>query len=166
MLAQVAAWVAPASAEEPSKNTGAQTSRGVLRRSLREFDRFLDHHPLLENQLRLNPQLVTADSFLKENLELRDFLHANPNAIEGLKIYPRYFLHRALIRLASGPLSFRDLAPIDELFLQSPKLEEVLTRKPELIRDPAFLESNAVLRDCLIQHAVLARVFLGQSETK
>jgi hypothetical protein len=131
------------------------------RRALREFDRFLDHHPLLEDQLRLQPRLIADGDFLAKNSDLRDFLHENPNTADGLKSYPRYFLNRALLRQASAPLSFADLACLKPLFLQQPPLEQSLTRNPELIRDPTFLNSHAALRDCLLQHPALARVFLN-----
>jgi hypothetical protein len=94
---------------------------------------------------------------------LSDFLRANPNVAEGLKTYPRYFLNRALMRQASAPVSFRELAPFKDLFPEQPKLEQELAENPELIRDPAFLESHAALRDFLVQHPVLARVFLPPS---
>jgi hypothetical protein len=138
-------------------------SRPAVGRALREFDRFLDHHPLLEDRLRLDLQLAANKAFLEQNPELSDFLRANPNVAEGLKTYPRYFLNRALMRQASAPVSFRELAPFKDLFPEQPKLEQELAENPELIRDPAFLESHAALRDFLVQHPVLARVFLPPS---
>jgi hypothetical protein len=131
-----------------------------VRRALREFDRFLDHHPLLEDRLRLDPKLTTDNSFMKENPELGIFLKANPNIAEGLTIYPRYYINRALLRQANAPVPFRELAPFKELFQQHPDLEKELTKNPELIRDPAFLDSHAALRDFLVQHPTLAQVFL------
>jgi hypothetical protein len=169
MAVQILGWITYAHAGEPAGSTAPPTtpplpiSRPAVRRALREFDRFLDHHPLLEDQLRVNPQLSTNQAFLKENPELRDFLRANPKVAEGLKIYPRYFLNRALLRQASAPVSFRELALFRDLFQQQPKLEQELTENPELIRDPVFLESHPALRDFLVQHPVLARVFLPPS---
>lgn len=152
-------------APAPPSAASTPNSLPAVRRTLREFDRFLDHHPLLEDQLRLDPSLVTNRGFLEKNLELRDFLRANPGAVDGLKIYPRYFLNRALLREASGPLPFQEFAPLRDLFQQQPKLEHALVRRPALIRDPAFLQSNSVLHDVLRQHPALARVFLPAAST-
>ena len=169
MAAQMLGWVTCAQAlgvsgaPAPSPAPPLPNSLPAVRRALREFDRFLDHHPLLEDQLRLDPSLTANKAFLKKNPELRDFLRANPNVVEGLKVYPRYFLNRALLRQASAPLPFAEFAPLRDLFLQQPKLEQELTANPESIRDPVFLESHAALRDCLVQHAALARVFLPPS---
>jgi hypothetical protein len=164
MVAQMLGWITYARADEPagSVTTTPQqsTSSPEVRRALREFDRFLDHHPLLEDRLRLDPQLSTDKVFLGKNPELSDFLRANPNIMEGLKIYPRYYLNRALLRQASAPVSYHELASFKDLFQQQPKLEQELTENPELIRDPAYLESHAALRDFLGQHPALAKVFL------
>ena len=164
MVAQMLGWITYARAEEPAGSTTAtpqqSSSSPEVRRALREFDRFLDHHPLLEDRLRLDPQLSADKVFMGKNPELSDFLRANPNIMEGLRIYPRYYLNRALLRQASAPVSFHELAKFKDLFLQQPKLEQELTRNPELIRDPAYLESHVAVRNFLGQNPALARVFL------
>jgi len=148
----------------PAPATGAAPTSGSrpdVRRALREFDRFLDHHPLLEDDLRLDPQLTADRAFLEKNPELRDFLHANPNVAAGLKTYPRYFLNRALLRQASAPLSFAELAPFKALFQAQPELEQALKESPESIRDPLFLAAHPALHEVLLGHPALAQVFLS-----
>jgi hypothetical protein len=132
----------------------------VVHRALREFDRFLDHHPLLEDELRLNPSLIGDIDYLKKHLELSEFLRATPWVIRGLQHYPRYFLYRALLRQASSPLRYSEIAQLREVFDAQPGLEQALVRNPEAIRDPAFLKEHALLRDFLIQHPVLGFEFL------
>jgi len=180
LVAPVPCWIAFAHAAGPAEaaatpimppppSSTPASSLSDVRRSLRDFDRFLDHHPLLEDRLRLLPQLTIDMTFLETHPELRDFLRVNPNVTEGLKAYPRYYLNRALLRQASAPVSFHDLGALKDLFQLQPKLEQELNENPELIRDPGFLETHAVLRDFLIQHPALARVFLPpsiQSESK
>jgi hypothetical protein len=170
--AQMLGWISYAQASESSGSTpppppppldSRTAMREAMREALREFDRFLDHHPVLEDQLRLDPQLTANRAFAEKNPALRDFLRANPNVGEALKLYPRYFLYRALLRQASAPVPFKELAAFRELFHQQPRLEQELTENPELVRDPAFLKSHPVLRHCLIQHPALARVFLPPS---
>jgi hypothetical protein len=163
--AQMLGWITLARAEEssPAPAPFPPKSLSAVRRALREFDRFLDHHPLLEDQLRLDPDLIADQAFLAKTPELRDFLSMNPNVGEGLKAYPRYFLNRGLLRQASAPVSFRELAAFKDLFQQQPELQRELTENPELIRDRAYRESHAALRDCLLQHPALARVFITES---
>ncbi len=155
--AQAAEGAAPAASAPPPPPPNSLTA---VRRSLREFDRFLDHHPLLEDNLRREPTLTTDRAFQAKNPDLQIFLTANPNVISGLQIYPRYFLNRALLREANAPLTFGELSPLRDLFVQEPGLERALTQNPMLIRDPAFLQSHKALGDVLGGNPVLARVFL------
>jgi hypothetical protein len=165
--AQMLGWITLARADEPLSAPPPPPPKSLyaVRRALREFDRFLDHHPLLENQLRLDPELVTNQAFLTKTPELREFLSANPKVGEGLNAYPQYFLYRGLLRQASAPVSFRELAPFKDLFQQDPKLKQELIENPELIRDPVYRGSHVALRDCLLQHPALARVFLTAQAT-
>jgi hypothetical protein len=162
-------WVAFARASEPVGLAAPPAappladSRPAVRRALREFDRFLDHHPLLEDRLRLDSQLTTSKAFLDQNPELSDFLRANPNVAEGLKVYTRYFLNRALMRQASAPVSFHDLAPFKDLFQEQPKLEQELRENPESIRDPVYLDLHPELRAFLVRYPALGGVFLPSS---
>src|SRR4051812_9009750 len=63
----------------------------AVHHALREFDRFLDHHPLLEYELRQEPALVRDGRFLHKNCELSEFFADNPQVVPGLQYYPRYF---------------------------------------------------------------------------
>jgi len=153
-------WSPDARADDPPSLQSTPEARSAVRPALREFDRFLDHHPLLEDQLRRNAPLLFNAAFLRKNPELHDFLKANPKVADGLKIYPRYFLYRGLLRQANAPLSFKDLGTIKELFQQQPKIELALTDSPELIRDREYLKSHPELHDFLVEHPDLGRVFL------
>ncbi len=157
-------WIDQARAGESMKSPAPPqaNTRPEIRAALREFDRFLDHHPVMEGRLRLDPKLAADNAFLELNPELHNFLGANPKVTEGLKLYPLYYLNRALLRQASVPLSFSELARLRKLFQQDPKLEKTLTRNPEAIRDQGFLDSHPPLRTCLAQHPALASAFLPQ----
>jgi hypothetical protein len=51
-----------------------QSGTPVTRAQLAEFDRFLDQHPALEQQLIQHPQLLRQPDFLNSHPELRDHL--------------------------------------------------------------------------------------------
>lgn len=161
VAAQMFGLAAYVLAGEPAESVEPPSPRpGAVRRALREFDRFLAHHPLLEDKLRCNPPLTTNAAFLKSNPDLREFLRVNPNVEAGLKIYPRYFLNRGLLHQASTPLSFKELVPFYDLFLQQPEIQHELTENPELIRVPAFQEAHPALRNVLLEHTALAQAYL------
>lgn len=140
----------------PAAGNGSAGSPAVLR----EFDRFLDHHPLLEDQLRLQPQLISTPAFLAKNAELHDFLQTNPTLVSNLRIAPGYYVNRALLRQANAPLPVNEFAPLRDLFQEQPRVELALKIRPELIRDPRFLAMHPELHDVLTGHPALARVFL------
>jgi hypothetical protein len=165
MAAQLLGWVTLAQASDaPPPVVPPPDELTTVRRALREFDRFLDHHPLLEDDLRLNPALIRDSNYLKKNPELRTFAGANPDVLSGLKIFPRFFLFRAVLREANAPLRYADIAQLKDVLDQQPALERALNQNPELIRDPAFLQAHAPLREFFTQHAALGQVFLPRRE--
>lgn len=160
MAAQLLGWISLAQASDTPPTTLSIDALHTMHRALREFDRFLDHHPLLEDELRLNPALVSDDVYLKENPELHDFLNTNSNVLPGLKYYPHYFLYRALLRQADAPLRHSEIAKLKEVLEQQPSLALELAKKPEAIRDPSFLKTHDLLRDFFAQHPEIGKVFL------
>jgi len=128
-------------------------------RILRALDRFLDHHPLLENDLRLDPQLVGDAGYCAKNPALADFVAGNPGVIPALQMEPRHFLHRALIREAGAPLRHAEVAQLDSFFAAEPAIERQIIDDPARIRDPDYLRLHAPLSDFLAQHPLLNSVF-------
>ena len=127
---------------------------------LRELDRFLDHHPLIESDLRMDSSLLESAAYLERHPALRQFLAANPEVSPILKTEPRHLLHRALLREANVPLKWSEVAQLDTFFDQYPAIEQQLVRDPALIRASQFLVARPRLREFLEQSAALARGFL------
>jgi hypothetical protein len=153
----------PASAGEtanpaPPPAAGDETSHA--RQALRELDRFLDHHPLLEDDLRLVPARLTDAEYLQAHPELREFLAANPGVVPALASEPRHILHHALMQQASEPLRWSEIMQLDPVLDAAAPLEHELARRPELIHDDAFQRANARLREVLTTHPALGRAFL------
>jgi hypothetical protein len=132
---------------------------------LREFDRFLDHHPLIEDELRLNPSSLANGEYLEKNAELRSFLETTPNALLAVRHYPHYFVFRALLRQAGAPLKYSEIAQLREFFERHAELERDLAQRPELIRDLPFLNAHHSFRQFLAEHPPLNRVFLPPPDT-
>jgi hypothetical protein len=158
-------FVAPAAAgDAPSPNplpTAAITDqRRAAFQLLRELDRFLDHHPLIEGDLRPDPALLESAAYLEGHPALRQFLDANPEVGAALKSEPRHLLHRALRREANVPLKWSEVVQLDAFLNRSPAVERQLTGNPALIRATGFLATRPQLREFLAQNAALARGFL------
>lgn len=150
--------------ENPSAVVAPPAPLRTVHRALREFDRFLDHHPLPEDDLRLNPNLITDRTYLGKNLALNDFLTANPEVVRGLKINPRYYLFRALLRQASVPVRYADIVQFKGVLDAQPEMEQALNRDPESIRSPTFLRAHAPLHDFLNQHPILRNAFFSHED--
>ena len=127
---------------------------------LRELDRFLDHHPLIESDLRLDSSLLESAAYLERHPALRQFLAANPEVSAALKSEPRHLLHRALRREVGVPLKWSEVVQLDTFLNGNPAVERQLVRNPALILTPGFLATEPRLREFLAQDAALARGFL------
>jgi hypothetical protein len=164
-LAQCFGWLSLSRAADVARPMPPSPELVMIRHALREFDRFLDHHPLIEDDLRLNPRLVNEENFLSRNSELKAFVQGNPAIRTALTTYPHYFLYRALMREASAPLRYADIAQLKDLLDREPALETTLAQHPAAIRDPSFLEAHADLKHFLEQHPSLENVFLVSQDT-
>jgi hypothetical protein len=127
---------------------------------LRELDRFLDHHPLIENDLRLDVTLLENEAYLNCNPPLRQFVATHPTMGSTLRNEPRHLLHRALLREANVPLKWSEAAQIDAFLDQHPVIGLQLVTDPMLIRSAGFLAAEPQLRAFLAQNAALSRGFL------
>jgi phage-related protein len=58
-------------------------------REIASFERFLDDHPRVAQDLRRNPSLANNGDYLEDHKELRDFLRDHPGIREELRVNPR-----------------------------------------------------------------------------
>jgi hypothetical protein len=146
--------------DPPSPPAAISAQRRAAFGLLRELDLFLDHHPLIEIDLRVEPLLLENPRYLEAHPALGQFLLANPAVDAVLKAEPRHLLHRALRREANVPLKWSEVAELDTFLDRNPAVERQLVRNPTLIREPGFLAVEAPLQDFLARHAALSRGFL------
>ena len=149
-----------ATPSSPPPTAAITDQRRAAFQLLRELDRFLDHHPLIENDLRPDPALLESAAYLEIHPALRQFLETNPEVSAALKSEPRHLLHRALRREANVPLKWSEVVQLDAFLNRSPAVERQLTSDPALIRAPGFLATRPQLREFLAQNTALARGFL------
>jgi hypothetical protein len=72
----------------------ASVNPDITGRELRNFDRFLDKHPELDEALMRNPDLIRNSTFLANHPALDEFLKKHPGVNEELRETPRYFMRR------------------------------------------------------------------------
>jgi phage-related protein len=95
-------WTVPLGAQSPSytpQDRDSDMSRqpayqqqdrdfDMSRRQLAEFDRFLDSHPQLAEQIRRDPTLVNNEEFVENHGDLQQYLQQHPEVREQLRQNP------------------------------------------------------------------------------
>ena len=94
-------WTVPLGAQSPSytpQDRDSDMSRqpayqqqdrdDMSRRQLADFDRFLDSHPQLAEQIRKDPTLVNNEEFVENHGDLQQYLQQHPEVREQLRQNP------------------------------------------------------------------------------
>ena len=96
-------WTVPLGAQSPSytpQDRDSDMSRqpanqqqdrdfDMSRRQLADFDRFLDSHPQLAEQIRKDPTLVNNEEFVENHADLQQYLQQHPEVREQLRQNPK-----------------------------------------------------------------------------
>jgi hypothetical protein len=142
---------------------GAQTVRpqtqdsDTTRRQLAEFDRFLDSHPEVAEQLRRDPALVNDRTFVKNHPALQEFLEQHPGVREEVRENPNGFMHQEqrFDRREDSrdrDLTRGELASMDRFLDSHPEIAEQLRKNPSLVKNREFVENHPALEEYLQQH--------------
>jgi hypothetical protein len=96
--------VAPASGQNPGSQTMSPPAHQTMppnpgdndttRGELASFDRFLDDHPDMSEQIRKDPSLVDNREFVEHHPALQQYLQDHPAVREEIKENPNAFMHR------------------------------------------------------------------------
>ncbi len=91
LLVFVAAVVVVTADARPADRRG---DSDTTRREVRRFDRYLDRHPEVAEDLKREPALVNNPDYLAKHPGLGNFLRQHPGVREELKENPRAFMNR------------------------------------------------------------------------
>jgi len=138
------AWAAPMPQERDND---------ITRRELTNFDRFLDSHPNIAQDLRANPGLVNEPNYLSQHPELQEFLKNHAGVREELKENPRLFLNRERrFERSGGDIARGELRSFDGFLDKHPEIDEQLRKNPRLVNDPNYLSQHPELQEYLKNH--------------
>ncbi len=130
----------------------------ITRGEVRNFDRFLDNHPEVAEQLRSNPSLIKNEDFLEKHPELREWLKNHPEAREELKEDPRAFINRERhFERSGGDITRPEAAQFDRFLDKHPEVAEGLQKNPSLINNPQWLAKHPQLQSFLSRHPAVAK---------
>lgn len=125
----------------------------ITRGELANFDRFLDSHPNIAQDLKANPGLVNDASYLSQHPELQQFLNSHPGVREELKENPRFFMNRERrFERRGGDINRTELRNFDQFLDSHPNIAQDLKANPGLVNDPNYLSQHPELQQFLNNH--------------
>jgi hypothetical protein len=86
-----------ANAQQAQPQGGTQSAthdNDTTREELASFDRFMDGHPEIAEQLRRDPSLVRNEDFVRDHRDLQEYLQQHPGVREEIRENPDRFMHQ------------------------------------------------------------------------
>src|SRR5216684_1651822 len=129
------------------------TTRGEIA----SFDRFMDSHPEMAEQLRRDPSLVTNEEFVKNHPALQEYLQQHPGVREEITENPNSFMRQEQRfdrreDRRDNDTTRGELESFDRFADSHPEIGEQLRRDPSLVKNEEFVEKHPALQEYLQQH--------------
>ncbi len=128
--------------------------RDGYRRELVNFDRFLDGHREIAEQVRKDPSLLDNRNFVQDHPALQAYLQDNPGVRDQLRQDPNAFMHQE-----DRDQSMRDRDPMHDRMADfggwlgnHPDIQKDLSRDPSKVKDHDYLQHHAELDAYLSAH--------------
>ncbi len=142
----------------------------VTRRQLASFDKFLDSHPEVAEQVRKDPSLVNNEEFVEKHPQLQQYLQAHPEIREDLRQNPNAFMRQEdRFDRHEGQGRDRDvtrgeLANMDRFMDSHPEIAEQLRKDPSLVDNKKFVQGHPALQQFLADHPGVREEYRGKSK--
>jgi hypothetical protein len=144
-------------AEERYDRREDARDRDANREELANFDRFLDSHREIAEQIRKDPSLVDNREFVKNHPALQAYLQQHPGVSTQLKENPNAFMReeerfdRRDDRRDRDPVHER-MANFGEFLGGHANISQQLSKDPTLVKNEEYLTNHPELRDYLKTH--------------
>jgi hypothetical protein len=167
LSAQVASQMPTAQQGAVQQDQDNDTTRGELA----SFDRFMDSHPEIAEQLRKDPSLVKNEDFVRDHRDLQEYLQNHPGVREEISENPDRFMHqerrfdRAEDRRNNNnnnedrrdhDTTRSELASFDRFMDNHPEIAEQLRKDPSLVKNGDFVRNHRDLQEYLQQHPAVS----------
>jgi hypothetical protein len=148
-----------------------RTKDDISRRELAEFDRFLDSHPEVAEQLHKDPSLVDSREFVQNHPALQSYLQEHPHVSEAVRDNPNVFMHREdryerhedgkaysdNDRRGDKDITRKQLAEFDRFTDSHPEIAEQLRKNPSLVDNREFVQNHPALQAYLHEHPTVSQ---------
>jgi hypothetical protein len=148
----------PAAAQSaPAQDTRPAEDRDANREELANFDRFLDSHREIADQLRKDPSRLDNREFVTNHPALQTYLQDHPGVREAIRQNPDSFM-RAEDRLdrreddRNRDANRAELANFDRFLDSHRETSEQLRKDPSLVDNREFVKNHPALETYLQDH--------------
>jgi hypothetical protein len=143
----------PAAPPAPDPGVVQDRDRDPNRAELDNFNRFLDSHPEIAEQLRKDPSLVDKADFVKNHPALGTYLHDHPAVREELKSHPDAFVRdEDRLDRRDDARNQEALANFNHFLDTHREISEQLSKNPSLADNREFLQNHPALQTYLQDH--------------
>ncbi|MGC2333740.1 MAG: hypothetical protein WA581_19975 [Candidatus Acidiferrales bacterium] len=127
------------------------------RRDLAQFDRFLDSHREIAEQVRKNPSLANNREFVENHPALQDYLRDNPGVRDEIRQDPNTFMHQEDRFDASQHWGDRDaahqhMASFGEFLESHQNIRADVTKDPSMLKNREYVQNHPELDGYLSAH--------------
>jgi hypothetical protein len=134
------------------------------------WNKFLDSHPEIEEQLRKDPSLIRNDEFVEKHPALQQYLQEHPGIREEFTENPNAFMRQeqryerredsdGRNRNGDRDITREQLADMDRFMDSHPEIAEQLRKDPSLIKNKEFVENHPALQEFLQTHPEVREEF-------
>jgi hypothetical protein len=127
------------------------------RQDLAQFDRFLDSHREIAEQLRKDPSLADNREFVQNHPALQDYLRDNPGVRDEIKQDPNAFMHQE-DRFDNGQhwgdrdAANQHMASFGEFLGTHQNIRADVTRNPSVVKNQEYVQNHPELDGYLNAH--------------
>jgi hypothetical protein len=136
--------------DSQDNNSRSVQDRDAKRDEVARFDRFLDSHREIAEQLRKDPSLVDNKEFVKDHPALETWLQQNPGITQDLTKNPGVFMQRE--NRYDDSENRRELSNFDRFLDSHPETAQQLRRDPSLIDNTQYMKDHPELQTYLQDH--------------
>jgi hypothetical protein len=137
--------------------------RDLTRHQLADFDRFLDSHPEIGEQLKRDPGLANDQKFAADHPALQQFLAEHPQVREQYRENPHAFMQQEnrfdhnddSTMHRDHELDRGELSSFNRFLGDHGNISRDLYRNPSLAKNPDYLRDHPALQDYLNAHPQL-----------
>ena len=139
------------------RDRDAGADRDASRGDVANFDRFLDGHREIAEQVRKDPSLVVKGDFVRDHPALQAYLQDNPGVRDQLRQNPNAFMRQEDAYNRDSDMRDRDpmhdhMADFGGFLHSHSDIQKDLSRDPSAVKDHEYVQNHAELDAYLNAH--------------